>query len=112
MRRQISMQEANDKIFEICDQYKVPIVQYKENDIPDGRQNSDDIISINRQMGFNFDQDAPGYFVYDLPWVRCMTTLDEEEFNDLLIHGKHVQDCVRDLNEFLNSVLIIEKEDY
>ena len=41
-----------------------------------------------------------------------MTTLDEEEFNDLLIHGKHVQDCVRDLNEFLNSVLIIEKEDY
>ena len=33
MRRQISMQEANDKIFEICDQYKVPIVQYKENDI-------------------------------------------------------------------------------
>lgn len=108
MRKQISMQEANNKIFEICNQYKVPIVQYKENDIPEGRQNSDDIISIRRQIKFNFDQDVPGYFVCYLPWIRCMTTLYEEEFNELLIHGKHVQDCIKDLNEFLNNVLIIE----
>ena len=110
MKKIISMQEAIDKITEICNYYKIPIIQYKENDLPDGRQGSNDIISINRQIGYNFEDDNPGYFAHYLPWIRSMTTLSEEEFDEILRQGKRVQECVHELNEYLNNTLI--KEDY
>ena len=110
MRKQVSMKEACERIFEICEHYKVPVTQYRENDIPDGRQNSEDRISINRQMSFNFNDDAAGYYVQYLPWLRSMTTLTEEEFDDLLNLGKRIQDCVKELNEYLNTIIITEVE--
>ena len=110
MKKTISMAEANARIIEICSQYHVPITQYRENDLPDGRQTSEDIISINKQGGFNFNDDTPGYFAYYLPWIRSMTTLSEEEFDELLIHGKRVQECVKELNEYLADKLITEIE--
>lgn len=110
MKESISMSEAIERITEICEHYKVPITQYKENDLPDGRQGSDDIISINRQMGYNFDQDKPGYFARYLPWIRSMTTLEPEEFDQLLQHGKNVRDCIEELNDYLANKLITEIE--
>lgn len=106
MRKQMSMQEATDMIYEICNCYDVPLSQSRQN-IPEGRQGSDDIISIIYQLHFNPDE--LGYFVQYSPWVRSMTTLTTQEFEELLIHGKKVLDCVNELNDFLNGIVIVEE---
>lgn len=114
MRQPVPMKEACERIFEICEQYKVPITQYKENNIPDGIMDNDDdyisISSISRQINFNSNDEAAGYFVQYLPRLRGATTLTEEEFDDLLNLGKRIQDCIKELNEYLNTIIIIEVE--
>lgn len=108
MRRNITMQEAVEVILTICDHYFIDVIQYKENDIPDGKQNSENMFTIKRNIGYNFDSDNPGLTVYYRPWVRSMSELSVEEFRNLLNCGQRIADCVDELNEYLKDKLILE----
>ena len=110
MRKTIPMKEAVDNILTICDHYMIDIIQYKENDIPDGKQDSGHHFTIKRNQSFNFEGDNPGLIIYYRPWIRGTEELSVEGFRNHLNYGKRICDCVDELNEYLKDKLVLEEE--
>ena len=105
-----SKREALQKIKEICEAHKVPIVFYSEDDFPDGAQGSDNVISISKKdIHFKYDGDEAYWVVKYQPWIRVMpSNLDLESFDTILAQGKRVRDCVAEINFFFENKKVVE----
>ena len=96
------MKDALEKIKEICESFSVPIVFYNENDFPDGRQTTEDVISISKSgITTKFEPDYVYFEVKYFPWIRVMPRdLELEDFDKILDQGKRVRNCVSQINDF------------
>lgn len=111
----MDLKEAIKKVEEICHKHHVPVKHYHEdeNDFPDGRQDSDDVISIKRSVRTRPDWDAgeTRFEVTYYPWIRVMPNdLSIKDFDNILEQGQNVRKCVVDLNDFLSTTEIVTKE--